>query len=496
MKPCRTILLSFLLMLLAFPVWAMENHSDILRDQYGRAMGGASVAVYNAGTSTLSTIYSDNGSTAKSNPFLTNALDGSFNFYAANGVYDLVYTYPGATFDVSHTRRISLFDVNDFSGGGGGGSGWCYRSVTSTPYTVVAADNACLLQFNSASQIAVTIPQAGTTGFGTSFRFTALNSGSANVVFTPTTSTIQGVADLTLEPGQSTDIASDGSNYWYTPGITADTGWPSSSENKEITWANAFANAALFGNGTNKWALYNDPTDGLQHICVVAGVANACNYIRKLAAGKYVEFQNSSGTNIGRLTESTGAWTNFTINTEGTGNTITLKKYLWLPAGGCNGSTASTAWDLPTSNPAVAACRTGTNTTKGVLEFADGANALTAQWHELLSEDWTGTIDASIVWQSGSTSTNNVVWQLAIACSTDGASDDPAFTDNVFTADANKATANQYNYTSANVITTTGSCAAWSMMHVRVKRDPAHASDNLAATAQLVGVSLRLREAQ
>lgn len=101
--------------------WAMGNYSEVLRDQYGRAIGGATVSVYNSGTSTLATIYSDNGVTAKSNPFLTDALDGRFNFYAENGVYDIVYVYPGATFDPAHTQRISVIDGSELSAGGGGG---------------------------------------------------------------------------------------------------------------------------------------------------------------------------------------------------------------------------------------------------------------------------------------------------------------------------------------------------------------------------------------
>lgn len=244
------------------------------------------------------------------------------------------------------------------------------------------------------------------------------------------------------------------------------------------------------------WAPYYDPTDGLQFVGICAGVVNDCNYARKLAAGKVWELLNSSGVSKFRFTESTGALTNVTFDTEGSGNTFTYKRYLWRPGAACNNATASTIWDLPTSNPAVPACRTGTNTTKGVLEFADGANALTAQLTEYLNEDWSGAIDATILWQSGSTSTNNVVWQLAIACAGDADADDPAFTDDVFTADANKATANQYNATAANTITTTGTCTAGDLMHIRVKRDPAHASDNFAATAQLVGVSLKLRETQ
>lgn len=93
----------------------------------------------------------------------------------------------------------------------------------------------------------------------------------------------------------------DGANWVTASAGGGLTGWPTDSTTKEVTWASSFAAAALFGNGTNKWALYNDPTDGLQFICVIAGVANDCNYIRKLASGKYWQVTDSSGNNILKL---------------------------------------------------------------------------------------------------------------------------------------------------------------------------------------------------
>lgn len=219
------------------------------------------------------------------------------------------------------------------------------------------------------------------------------------------------------------------------------------------------------------------------------------------AAGNYGIYADTSENKLKKCQNGTATdlvpstLTNTTFDTEATGNVFTYKKYKWIPAGVCQNTTPSTPWDLPTASPAVAACRTGTNTTKGVLDFADGSS-LTAQYNEYLNEDWTGAIDATIIYEANSTSTNNTVWKLAIACAGDADADDPAFTDDEFTADAGKATAHQYNATAANTITTTGTCAAGDMMHIRVKRDATHASDNLAATARLVGVSLKLREAQ
>lgn len=206
--------------------------------------------------------------------------------------------------------------------------------------------------------------------------------------------------------------------------------------------------------------------------------------------------ENSGSLKTYVNTTDTQTLTGKTYDTEGAGNIFTYKRYKWFPAGGCNNATSGPAWHLPTSNPAVSACRTGTNTTKGVLEFANGANALTAQLTEYLNEDWSGAIDATVLYEADSASTENTVWQLAIACAGDGESDDPAFTDDEFTADAGKATAHLLNATAANTITTTGTCAAGKIMHIRLKRDPAHASDTLAATAKFIGLSLKMRETQ
>jgi hypothetical protein len=57
------------------------------------------VSVYNTGTLTLATIYSDNAGTGKANPFTAN-VNGSFIFYAANGRYDVTMSaggFPQAT---------------------------------------------------------------------------------------------------------------------------------------------------------------------------------------------------------------------------------------------------------------------------------------------------------------------------------------------------------------------------------------------------------------
>lgn len=165
---------------------------------------------------------------------------------------------------------------------------------------------------------------------------------------------------------------------------------------------------------------------------------------------------------------------------------------LWLPGAACNNATATLLWDTPVSNPAVAACITGTNTQKGVLDFADSAS-LSVQITLMLPSDWTATggVDARFKWLTTATS-GDVVWQIATICVADAETDDPAFNTVSTVTDTAKGTTNQTNDATITGVTVTG-CAAGELMHVKVLRDSAHASDTLAATARLIGVELTLR---
>lgn len=72
-------------------------------------LAGATITVRNSAGS-VATIYSDNGTTLKSNPFTTSD-DGEYDFYAANGTYSIETAKTGYTTD---TRAgIVLFDPAD-----------------------------------------------------------------------------------------------------------------------------------------------------------------------------------------------------------------------------------------------------------------------------------------------------------------------------------------------------------------------------------------------
>lgn len=204
-------------------------------------------------------------------------------------------------------------------------------------------------------------------------------------------------------------------------------------------------------------------------------------------------------TELTNYASDTVTLTNKTLNTESTGNVLTIPKRVWFPAAGCNNATAGSIWDLPTANAPAAACVTGTNTQKGVLDF-DATTDESAQVTLLLPSTWTGAIDANVLWLSGTT-TGSVAWCIQLISSADAETDDPAFpaqaTGNCV-SDAAKGTANQLNVAALTGITATG-VAAGELLHIQISRDPNETStrtDDHAADARLVGVELIYRVAE
>lgn len=88
----------------------MQRYFDVVQTQLGAAIPNALVAVYIGGTTTLATLYSDNGVTATANPVVTNT-DGEYAFYAANGTYTLVVT--AVNYSTETKPGVVLFDPSD-----------------------------------------------------------------------------------------------------------------------------------------------------------------------------------------------------------------------------------------------------------------------------------------------------------------------------------------------------------------------------------------------
>jgi hypothetical protein len=274
---------------------------------------------------------------------------------------------------------------------------------------------------------------------------------------------------------------------------------------RKITTANSEANAVEIGDGTTFTRLYTAAGKAITE-CVTGGAA--CDTEIIVQVGKLGKIL-SGADELVRITEATDTWeflmgtlvlnnnVAFTLNAEQANKTVQLPRPLWRPAAGCQGSTAAPIWDLPASAAAVAACVTGTNTQKGVLDFVD-ASTTTAQITERLSSAWTGDIGVVLKWFSGTGSTNSVVWRVRASCVADGETDDPAWDADVLQiVDPGKGTANQMNDATGTLLAAShlSTCAAGELLHLEVGRLGADGSDTHAATARLIGVEFLVRDA-
>jgi hypothetical protein len=86
---------------------------------------------------------------------------------------------------------------------------------TGTSYTLLDGDRGKLVTIANAASVALALPQAGASSeFVADWYCDIQNRTSPLVVITPTTSTIDGAATLTLGPSQGVRIVSDGTNYY------------------------------------------------------------------------------------------------------------------------------------------------------------------------------------------------------------------------------------------------------------------------------------------
>jgi hypothetical protein len=227
---------------------------------------------------------------------------------------------------------------------------------------------------------------------------------------------------------------------------------------------------------------------------VLAGSTSGATTVQAAAAAGTTTLTLPAATDtlIGKATTDT--LTNKTIDAEGTGNTLTVPVKVFLPAAGCNNATTGSFWDLPTSAAAVPACVTGTNIQKGVLDFAD-SGPLSAQNTLLLPADFTGAIDARILWTTTATS-GNAKWSLATACTdtSAGATDDPSFNTASTVTTVAPGTANRVQSSSITGLTATG-CSAGNLLHLKISRDGTDGSDTIGATTRLIGVEITIRRA-
>lgn len=115
-------------------------------------------------------------------------------------------------------EEISIGAGLEFSGAGSLRLREAITADTSTSLTIQTTDRASLVTVSNSSPVAVTLPQA-TGSFGVGFWFEFENKGAGAATITPTTSTINGAASLTVRQNQGCRIVSDGTDWQVQRGM-------------------------------------------------------------------------------------------------------------------------------------------------------------------------------------------------------------------------------------------------------------------------------------
>lgn len=247
---------------------------------------------------------------------------------------------------------------------------------------------------------------------------------------------------------------------------------------------------------------------GLVGAVVAFQVTANVDRVRYLTEG--LTFESGSGSPEGLVTavpgsgyyrSLDGSWWKKLTGTGATGwvNTSESLVNLVFLAGICQGASSTLGFSTPAANPAVAACVTGSNTTFAVAQFANGSN-LSFQHHFPLSRQETDTrgawivgssIDVDGTWRTSAT-TGSVVWQIQTAYVCAGGSVDPSFNTANTVIDVAEGTTNRANNFQILGISDTGAAANCELFF-KFFRDSGHASDDLAATAELVQIRFTIR---
>lgn len=87
---------------------ACQQYRNVLQDLNGNILPFGHVTVYKANTNTSAVLYADSLCTVSMVNPTTSVQDGTFTFFAQDGYYDLIFSYPNHTF--SNVFSLPLFE--------------------------------------------------------------------------------------------------------------------------------------------------------------------------------------------------------------------------------------------------------------------------------------------------------------------------------------------------------------------------------------------------
>ena len=160
----------------------------------------------------------------------------------------------------------------------------------------------------------------------------------------------------------------------------------------------------------------------------------------------------------------------------------------------CQNTVAGAGFSTPSTNAPTAACDSGTNTLFGVLQFTEASTQSAQTWFQL--PDSFTSAEVEFYWRTSATS-GDVAWQVQTACLAtsealgNAASGGPSWNTTQEITSTADGTARDIVRIALTSLTTTG-CAANELLLLRLSRDPTDAQDTIAATAELVSMSIKV----
>lgn len=175
----------------------MEFRNFTIQDQQGNVLPGASISVYEVGTTTPTSVFDEND-VALSQPLTPSSL-GIVGFAAANGVYDVVVTNGPAVVRYENEKFLDVAEeVQTVTDAIDGATTLELREVTASA-ALVLTDALSGVAVTSASATTVTVPANSSVAFEVGAQVMVLNDGAGAV-------TIQGDAGVTVNTADGMDI--------------------------------------------------------------------------------------------------------------------------------------------------------------------------------------------------------------------------------------------------------------------------------------------------
>lgn len=186
-----------------------------------RTYPGATITVFDHGTTNLSSLCSDNLNpcTTAANPQTASLTDASFGFYVVSGEYDIRVSGSAVGIPLPFTISDINTGLSASSTVSGGNVTRIAKVVLTSTYTVLSSDAGKLLVFNNTGTVAVSLAQAGTSFASSGFWFDASVIGGGTASITPSGSLINGAPTLGIPSGSgASGITNDGTNWFAVQG--------------------------------------------------------------------------------------------------------------------------------------------------------------------------------------------------------------------------------------------------------------------------------------